>query len=141
MAGWLLGPEAFADFVSGQAPGTTNAVINWASTIDDPVYVTEITLAYVRSRALEERSPRHRESWLRVLDEQVPAEFGSRLLSISRLHLSRWSEIRLETGPSGKPLSLPESFDAAVCLVDRLGYVTRSDYLSPIIGMPTHAPW
>lgn len=141
MAGWLLGPEAFADFVSGQSPGTTNPVIAWASTLAEPVYVTEITWAYVRSKALAERSPRQRESWLRALDEQVPAEFGSRLLPIGRLHLARWSEVRLEKGPSGKPLNLSESFDTAVCLVERLGYVTRSSYLSAITGAATHAPW
>ncbi len=78
---------------------------------------------------------------MRALDEQVPAEFGPRLLPIQRLHLARWSEVRLEKAPSGKLLNLTEGFDAAVCLVEQLGYVTRSAYLATITGQPTHSPW
>jgi predicted nucleic acid-binding protein len=142
MAAWLLGPEAFADFVSGRGDGTVNPVLDWADTLTDAqICVSEMTWAYVRSQALEITVPRLREGWIRALDEQVPAEFGSRLLPIQRLHLARWSEVRLELGPSGKRLSSFESFDAAVCIVEQLGYVTRSAHLSAIPTHPTQSPW
>lgn len=142
MTAWLLGPEAFADFVSGRGDGALNPVLDWADTLKDAhLCVSEMTWAYVRSQALGIAVPRLREGWIRALDEQVPAEFGSRLLPIQRLHLARWSEVRLESGPSGKRLSNSESFDAAVCIVEQLGYVTRSAYLSAIIKQPTHSPW
>jgi predicted nucleic acid-binding protein len=57
------------------------------------------------------------------------------------VHLARYSELRLEGAPSGKPLSPVDAFDAAVCLVEGLGYVTDRDYLAKFIGRPTHNPW
>jgi hypothetical protein len=141
MAGWLLGPEAFAEFIAGRRPDSPNPVLDWAQTLNDTLYVSEFTWAYVRSQAQQELSPRQREAWLRTLDEQVPAEFGPRLLSVQRVHLARWSEVRLERAPSGNLLSLTEGVDAAVCLVEQLGYVTRHAYLAAITGQPTHSPW
>ena len=141
MAGWLLGPEAFAEFIAGRKPDGPNPVLDWAETLNDTLYVSELTWAFVRSQAQQEPSPRQREVWLRTLDEQVPAEFGPRLLPVQRVHLARWSEVRLERAPSGNLLNMTESFDAAVCLVEQLGYVTKSDYLAAITGQPTHSPW
>jgi toxin FitB len=140
MSGWLLGPEAFADFVAGRPGGAANRVLDWADTLSETLYVSEFTWAEVRSKA-QELAPRQRESWLRALDEQVPTTFGARLLPMQRVYLARWSEVRLERSPSGKRLSLAESFDAAVCLCEQLGYVTRNAYLAKIIGQPTHSPW
>lgn len=141
MSGWLLGPEAFAEFVSGRKPGVTNPVLDWADKLRETLYVSEMTWAEVRSQAQQLTSPREREAWLRVLDEQVPSEFGPRLLPLQRVHLARWSELRLEKSPSGKRLSPVEAFDAAVCLAEGLGYVTRSDYLGRFTAQPTHNPW
>ena len=141
MAGWLLGPTAFSDFVSGRGDGTPNPVLDWAETLAESLYVSEITWALVRSKAQQITVPRDRTAWISALDEQVPAAFGSRLLPVQRLHLARWSEIRLENRPSGKPFSLSESFDAAVCIVEGLGYVTDDPDLAAIIGRPTHSPW
>jgi hypothetical protein len=140
MANWLLGPEAFTEFVSGRVPQVPNPTLDWAEKLTDTVYVSEFTWAYVRSKAQLE-SPRQREAWLRALDEQVPAAFGSRLLPIQRIYLARWSEVRLEKSPGGKLLSLTESLDASVCIVEQLGYVTRLSHLSRITGQPTHSPW
>lgn len=140
MADWLLGPKAFAEFVTGRALAQ-NPVLDWADTLVGTLYVSEVTWAYVRSQAQQEASPRKREEWIRTLDEQVPAEFGPRLLPLQRLHLARWSEVRLESAPSGKPLSVTEGFDAAICIVEQLGYVTPNAYLGAITGQPVHSPW
>jgi toxin FitB len=137
VSGWLLGPEAFAAFIGG---GTPNRVLDWAGTVTEGIYVSEMTWAEVRSQA-QQLSPVQRQGWLRVLDEQVPTEFGPRLLPLKREHLSRWSEVRLEKNPAGSLISPVEAFDAAVCMSEQLGYVTRSDYLSKITRQPTHNPW
>jgi toxin FitB len=138
--GWLLGPEAFSEFVAGRPGGASNKVLDWAETLTETLYVSEMTWAEVRSKA-QGLSPRQRESWLRALDEQVPTTFGARLLPMQRTYLARWSEVRLELGPSGKRISVMEAFDAAVCIVEELGYVTKSAYLTRITGQRTHDPW
>ena len=140
MADWLLGPKAFAEFITGRSLAQ-NPVLDWADSLAGTLYVSEMTWAYVRSQAQQETSPRRREEWIRTLDEQVPAEFGSRLLPLQRLHLARWSEVRLERTPSGTPLSVTEGFDAAICIVERLGYVTPDAYFAAITGHPVHSPW
>lgn len=138
MPGWLLGPQAFADFI---AEGD-NEVVAWASDLNDPVYVTETTWAYVRSQVHTMTDVRQRASYLRALDSRVPAEFGPRLLRIDRAHLVAWSEVRhSRLRSSGQPVPLPESFDVAVCIVEKLGYVTDLDDLGAIMDEPTVNPW
>ena len=141
MSGWLLGPKAFAELIAGRKAGVANPVLDWAEKLTDTLYVSEMTWAEVRITAHSLRSPRERESWLRTLDEQVPSEFGPRLLPVQRVHLARYSELRLEEAPTGKLLSPVDAFDAAVCLVEGLGYVTDRDYLAKFIGQPIHNPW
>jgi len=97
MDGWLLGKEAFIELLSGKVDPAVIGVIQWAKERgEDSLYVSEITWAVVRSNA-ESSSGLKRQSWLDLLDHEVPRQFGTRLLPVDHALLEIWSRIATAT--------------------------------------------
>ena len=142
MDGWLLGKEAFIELLSGKVDPAVKGVIEWAKERgEDSLYVSEITWAVVRSNA-ESSSGLKRQSWLDLLDHEVPRQFGTRLLPVDHALLEIWSRIANEpVGEAKKPARIDESMEVATAVQYSLTYVVRESALAAKVRCPTESPW
>ena len=138
---WLLGLDALKELLSGldRVPG--KGVVAWASNMGNgKLFVSEMTWASLRSMAEAETSPSKRQAWISKIDNDVPIQFGSRLLPVDRAVLQTWSRIA-NVGQASSSASMEESIEVATALHHGLVYVTAQSDLAASEGCPTESPW
>src|SRR5579864_8422582 len=110
MSGYLLGQAAMRELLRGAAAGESNAVLDWAERKGSAaLYVSELTLARLRSAAHAVGDPLIREDWLTALNREVYVTFGARVLPVDRRVLDEWALIERRTLSTGAMAPTVES--------------------------------
>jgi predicted nucleic acid-binding protein len=105
------------------------------------LYVSELTLAQLRSAAHAESDPLIRENWLDVLDREVHVTFGPRVLVLDRRVLQEWSLIERRRLADGAIAPTVESLTVATAKAHGLTYLTRQSPLAVEVGCAVENPW
>lgn len=134
MNGWVLGPQALSEFVEGKTGGRSTRTVEWAKTggAGQQLYVTSPSWVVLRSHALGMTNPRERTTWLKKIDQDLKAEFGTYFRDLGSDHLELWSELMAEDrarrlkGPETRVTQI-DLMNAAFCKIEGLGYVDRSE--------------
>ena len=136
MEGWLLSLDALIALLHGQ----DKKFIEWARKKGAAkFFVSEATWATLRQQA-EAQPPFKRQEWLNRVDQQVPQQFGARLIPVDRQVWEKWSTISGNM-ESGKEPPMDESIEIATALRHSLVYATKGSELAQAVRCPTENPW
>ena len=142
MSGYLLGQAAMRELLRGVAAGESNPVLDWAERKGSAaLYVSELTLARLRSAAHAVSDPLIREDWLTALNREVYVTFGARVLPVDRRVLDEWALIERRMLSTGAMASTVESLAVATAKAHALTYVARESELAQEVGCALENPW
>ena len=137
MSGWLLSREALIELLTGRADAAT---VIWArSKGSDALFVSSATWAEVRRMAEAQQSAQLRAAWLHRIDNDVPRQFGARLLPVDQAVLKAWTVLAaMPQLPEG---DWDELFEVATAQTHSFIYVCRGSTAAVMAGCPTENPW
>ncbi|WP_119274213.1 type II toxin-antitoxin system VapC family toxin [Taklimakanibacter deserti] len=126
----------------GTKPRPSNAVMDWlASTDEEKLFLSVITLAELRLGIERMDTGRRRAALNHWLTEQLPARFGSRLLSIDPMTADLWGQVVGRAQTAGRPIGAMDAFIAATAVQHQLILVTRNTSDFTATGIRLHNPW
>ena len=123
-------------------PAPDLEVLAWLDSVDeDRVFISTATIAELRRGIALMSAGRRRDALADWIGNDLPARFGSRILSIDQAIAVRWGDLMAESRRSGKPLSVMDGFFAATALAHDLTLVTRNTKDFAPFGIPLFNPW
>lgn len=133
---YLLDTNIISELVRKQP---NKCVQNWLSLIpNEALFISVLTLGEIR-KGVANIKDNHRKAKLTIwLEYELPAWFGTRILSVNQAVADRWGRLQSE---SKKNLSAIDSLLAATALHHDLSIVTRNTIDFQFSGLTVINPW
>jgi toxin FitB len=117
-------------------------VVEWLADEDeDLLCLSVITLAEIRFGLEQLPAGRRREYLSLWLQDELPARFEGRILTVDRLIADAWGTIMARTSEMGISLGVMDAFFAATAQAHDLTFVTRNTKHFEKVGIPLLNPW
>lgn len=111
----------------GTKPRPNPRVMDWLAAIDEEqIFLSVVSLAELRLGIERMDTGRRRAALDSWLTDQLPARFGSRLLSIDVMTADLWGQVVKRAQTAGRPIGAMDAFIAATAEQHQLTLVTRN---------------
>lgn len=139
MGAYLLSTKALFEFVNGPySPCDKFRVWYQGLSQSDRLYASEISLGELRTSVEAYSDLQVRDDWRGYLDDEIPRQFGTRLLPFRGAAVSEWGLIRLTGNP---PLPAEETMLIGQALANELIFVGPQTDSHKAIRVTMHDPY
>jgi predicted nucleic acid-binding protein len=140
MMGYLLDTNVISEYNRAEMPHS--GVVAWfEKTPERSLYLSVLTLAEIEKGILLLDHGKRRLALQRWFENDLPARFAGRILSIDMLVASKWANLIAPLLKQGRPLPTIDSLLAASALAHDLVFVTRNHRHFAGLNVPVFNPW
>ena len=136
---FLLDTNVVSEWVKSRPD---RGVVAWLAAVDeDQVFISVVTLAELRCGIERMTAGSRRNRLARWLQDDLPARFDGRILSIDHIVADVWGKVVARSEAAGRPIGAMDAFIAATAEAHGLILVTRnvSDFEASIKAIIN--PW